>query len=112
MAKKTFTVQNIIDAAEKNGYEWRGNENPLRFVKYDSLAHQQNFCVLEQAAKNLGLEAWQWTDLSEAINTLDDEERGDRIWDYNDDKARSYKDAAGYLKRILKKYADKVIEIG
>jgi hypothetical protein len=116
MAKKNFTVAEIIESAEKNGLKWGGPSDKPRYDEANDRTGRQ--CILEQAATNLGLGADGWQPLAEVLDSLGDAKVakrtyyiGSAIWHYNDDVARSYKGALGYLKRVLTPYVNKTVTI-
>lgn len=95
---KSITLDEIIKAAEKNGYPWNGNgagEMEPGEIRY---------CVLQQVSLNLFGDP-RWIPISDA---LDDFTRGNligrEVWHYNDDKATSYKDVVNYLKERLSQF--------
>ncbi len=98
----TIKISELIEAAEKNGYEWGrgGTRNRTRL------------CVLEQAAKNLGFPSKRWAKIARQLNDLDWSEMwGSRIYGYNDIYATSYEDAVNFMKKKLKKYRNKEISL-
>lgn len=96
------TIAELIEAAEKNGWEW----------KNDPRTHDpSSFCVLEQAALNLGAEASAWAPISTALDNLDlSKTLGTDIWDFNDSIAGSYEESLNNMKEVLKGYEDKSIK--
>ena len=115
MKKKTIKISDVIAAAEKNGFRWIRTWQHTHLVRNEQgyyISVIDSACVLGQAAINLGA-----TNMSvlDALNGLekykDDMGIGDRIIQYNDETAKSYKGALSYLKRILTKYGDKEIEV-
>jgi hypothetical protein len=104
---KEVTVNEVIEAIKKNGYEW-GGHNSKRSRGYGA------YCVLEQAALNLGLTARHWSRLAHALGELGSEQNqsfGVAIFYYNDYSAKSYDDAAKYSEKLLRKHGDKTITI-
>ncbi len=111
-----ITVTELLEAAKKNGYEWGGHEGNTR-IQIDPISGEETqigFCILEQAAKNLGLVDHAWNAISEQINMLMGSKTygvGRDIWVYNDDEATSYEDAYNYMERRLEFFKDKEIEL-
>lgn len=92
------TIDDIIKAAEKNGFEWSQGEF------YNKTGDITKACILGQVALNLDISP---NALLQELNNIWIEANhirgyaGIAIWVYNDDKATSYKDAVKHLKQVL-----------
>lgn len=117
MAKTdNYTLQEIIDAAKKDGYDW--NKGGRYEFKEGGQRQRVSYCVLEQAARNLGKESGYWQRLNTALNLLDKEyfntrkKPGDMIWQFNDELAESYDEVITFMEETLTPYGlDTVITV-
>lgn len=96
---KNVTLKELIEAAEKNGFPWIGHGTR------NEKSENTRYCVLEQAALNLGLHRSSWAEISEGLNAISPK-LGETIWVYNDDQAKSYEEAFSFLKKSLEPFSE------
>lgn len=114
-------IQDIIDAAKKNGYPWGKGEYIVREDPSDLHSKVVSACVYGQAAENLEMSADEmvWRLRNAITRNFEEEKMADRhmariygnnivnsIWQVNDEAAKSYEEAAEYLKTRLSPYAE------
>jgi hypothetical protein len=98
-----FTIEDVIKAAEKNGFEW--NRNGEYFDENEDGTIRA--CVLGQAALNL--------DINPDLMIFAMVETAGvfmlPVWVYNDQAATSYEDAVDFLRKTLLPYKDITINV-
>lgn len=108
MSVKTVTVQDVIDAAKKNGLAWerRGSyfhEEYIGNYTYRITAA----CVLGQAAYNLGVEPDY---LDQELGHIAGSSSTRKITIFNDKEATSYEEAVALLEQVLTPFADSELD--
>lgn len=118
------TVQQLIDASEKNGFRWAKSDEKFHHV--GDILYQSDpaaivfSCVIGQGLANLFKNSIRnghypafpaqyysddegtWTPMEQAFRD---------VYDYNDNKATSFEDALRYMKERLAPFAKEVIDI-
>lgn len=99
---KTVSVQDIIDAMNKNGYKWHQGS------WFGGDSEITGACIMQQAALNLGVVGYS---LRDALNSRSRRGIGDRIISFNDYEATSYEDALQYAIELLKPLVKEVLYV-